>query len=142
MRLAIVLGAIVSSGSAAAQPTPNWEIKVPEHLEVGLHGTASVPITFAVDRGFSISKDGPVLIDVVPEGGLTIKKRRLGRVDAVDPEADVPRFVIPVRGDAVGDHVVKLRIRVWLCGGKVCRPLDLKRQTSVSVAAPVESPTP
>jgi hypothetical protein len=127
-----------------AQPAATWEIRVPERVEIAQGASATVPITIAVDRGFSVSKDGPVIIDVASEPGVTIKKRRLGRPDAVDPEADLPRFVIPVRADAFGDHAVRLRIRLWLCGGKVCRPLDVKRQTTVVVAAPapVDPPTP
>lgn len=144
MRAAIVGALILAATDAHAQPT-SWEIKVPERVEVAVGATASVPISIAVDRGFSISKDGPVLIDLSPDPGVTIKKRRLGRPDAVDPGADLPRFVIPVRADAAGDHLVKLRIRLWLCGGKVCRPLDVKRQTVVVVAAPqtpADPPTP
>lgn len=132
MRAALLIIAIAAP--AYAQPA-NWEIKVPDKVEVAQGATVQVPITIAVDRGFSISKDGPVLIDLAPEPGLLIKKRRLGRVDAVDPEADVPRFVVPVRGETSGDHLVKARIRLWLCGGKVCRPLDVKRQVAVSVTA-------
>ena len=135
-----VLALIIAARSAHAQPA-NWEIKVPDRIEVAQGATGSLAISIAVDRGFSISMDGPVLIDLAPEPGVTIKKRRLGRADAVDPGADVPRFVVPVRGDTAGDHVAKVRIRLWLCGGKVCRPLDVKRQTVVSVGAP-EPPAP
>jgi hypothetical protein len=81
------------------------------------------------------------LIDLAPDAGLYIKKRRIGRPDAVDPDADVPRFVVPVRADAVGELVVKVRIRLWLCGGKVCRPLDLKKQTTILVSAPASPGT-
>ena len=138
--LALVM---LSASPAHAQPA-NWEIKVPDRIEVAQGATGSLAISIAVDRGFSVSKDGPVLIDLAPEPGVTIKKRRLGRADAVDPGADVPRFVVPVRGDTAGDHVAKVRIRLWLCGGKVCRPLDVKRQTVVAVtsAAPPDPPTP
>lgn len=123
--------------SAHAQPAqPGWEINVPEKVEVVKGAVASVPITIAVDRGLSVSKSGPVLIDLSPDAGLYIKKRRIGRPDAVDPEADVPRFVVPVRADQAGELVVRLRIRLWLCGAKVCRPLDLKKQTTISVSAP------
>lgn len=123
--------------SAHAQPAqPGWEINVPEKVEVVKGAVANVPITIAVDRGLSVSKSGPVLIDLSPDAGLYIKKRRIGRPDAVDPEADVPRFVVPVRADQAGELVVRLRIRLWLCGAKVCRPLDLKKQTTISVSAP------
>ncbi len=133
VRAALIVAAVAAT--AHAQPA-TWEIKIPDKIEAAQGATVSVPITIAVDRGFSVSKDGPVFIDLAPDPGLTIKKRRLGRPEAVDPEADVPRFVVPVRADAPGEHLVKLRIRLWLCGGKVCRPLDVKRQTTIAVTTP------
>jgi hypothetical protein len=138
-RLAVLGAAIWIATPAHGQPT-SWDIKVPERIEVAVGATVPLPISISVDRGFSVSKDGPVIVDVVPDSGVTIKKRRLLRADAADPEADVPRFAIPVRGDTAGDRAVKLRIRLWLCGGKVCRPLDVKRQTVIAVAP--EPPTP
>jgi hypothetical protein len=133
---AVFLLLFVASAAHAQPAQPGWEINVPEKVEVVKGAVASVPITIAVDRGLSVSKSGPVLIDLAPDAGLYIKKRRIGRPDAVDPEADVPRFVVPVRADQAGDLVVRLRIRLWLCGAKVCRPLDLKKQTTISVSAP------
>jgi len=115
---------------------PGWEVRVPERTSVALGGTTLVPIAIAVDRGLTVSKDGPVIVELVPEGGVSIKKRRLGRADAVDPDADAPRFAVQVRGDAGGDHTVKVRVKLWLCGGKVCRPLDIRRQLTVTVEAP------
>lgn len=135
MRLAVALLFVASY--AHAQPAqPGWEINVPEKVEVVKGGIASVPITIAVDRGLSVSKSGPVLIDLSADSGLYIKKRRIGRPDAVDPEADVPRFVVPVRADQAGELVVRLRIRLWLCGAKVCRPVDLKKQTTILATTP------
>ena len=135
MRLAIAI--LLVASYAHAQPAqPGWEINVPEKVEVVKGAVANVPITIAVDRGLSVSKSGPVLIDLSPDAGLYIKKRRIGRPDAVDPEADVPRFVVPVRADQTGDLVVRLRIRLWLCGAKVCRPVDVKKQATISVSAP------
>ncbi len=141
VRAAIVVAVTIAATTARADAPLGWEVRVPEKIEVARGQVASVPIAIALDRGITVSKDGPVLIDVAADPGLYVRKRRLLRADAVDPEADLPRFVIPVRGDTAGDHVVKLRIRLWLCGGKVCRPLDLKRQTIITVAAPA-TPTP
>ena len=132
MKLAVVL--VLLFGVARADTPSGVDVRVPDKLEVAVGATTQLKIDIAVDRGFTVSKDGPVWIDVAPDPGLYVKKRRIARVDAVDPDADVPRFVIPVRGDAAGEHPVKLRIRLWLCGGKVCRPLDLKRQTTITVS--------
>jgi hypothetical protein len=74
-----------------------------------------------------------VIVDLAPEAGVTVKKRRLGRGDAVDPEADAPRFAVGLRGDAPGDHVVRLHIRFWLCGTRSCRPIDVRRIATIAV---------
>ncbi|MEO8703579.1 MAG: hypothetical protein ABI867_26255 [Kofleriaceae bacterium] len=127
-----MLALVVLAAPAYAQQ-PGWEVRVPERATVAITATETVPLAIAVDRGLTISRDAPVIVDLVPEAGVTIKKRRLGRADAVDPEADAPRFAVPVRGDAAGDHAVKVRIRFWLCGGKACRPVEVRRLVTVSV---------
>jgi hypothetical protein len=132
----LAVAVVLAAGSAHAQPQPGWEIRVPERVEVAVGASTLVPITIAVDRGLVVSRDAPVIVDLAPPQGVTIKKRRLGRPDAVDPEADAPRFAATVRGDAAGSAVVKIRVRLWLCGGKVCKPLDVHRQTTVVVATP------
>jgi hypothetical protein len=32
----------------------------------------------------------------------------------------------------VGDFTVKLHLRFWLCGTKVCRPIDARRTIAVA----------
>jgi hypothetical protein len=75
-----------------------------------------------------------VILDVIATG-VTTRKPRMGRSDAVDPEADAPRFAVPLKTATAGEFVVKIRLRMWLCGGRSCRPLDVKRQTTVAVTA-------
>jgi hypothetical protein len=120
--------------TAAAQREPGWEVRVPERLEVAVGDSGTLPIAIAVDRGLAISKDAPVIVELVAPAGVTIKKTRLGRPDAVDPGADAPRFAVVVKPTEPGDHVLKIRLRAWLCGGKACRPLDVQRQAIVAVA--------
>ncbi|HEU0035154.1 MAG TPA: hypothetical protein VFQ53_31225 [Kofleriaceae bacterium] len=132
MRLAIAF-VLALAATANAQRQPGWEVRIPERTELAIGTSAVVPITIAVDRGLTVSKDGPVIVDLAAEPGITIKKRRLGRGDAVDREADAPRFEVAVRGDAAGDHVVKVRIRMWICGQKLCRPADVRRQVTIAV---------
>jgi hypothetical protein len=118
-----------------AQPSPGWEVRIPDRVEVASGATAQVPIAIAVDRGLAVSRDAPILIDLAGEPGVTIKKRRLGRADAVDPEADAPRFVLAVRADAAGEHGVGVRIRLWICARATCRPVELQRRVTISVGA-------
>jgi hypothetical protein len=119
----------------AAAHADTWELKIPERVEVTAGTSGTLPISIAVDRGKSISKDGGIVLDLVPEGGLAVKKRRLSRADAVDPDADAPRFAIPLRADAARDYTLRVRLRFWVCGQKVCRPVDAKRSVVVAVTA-------
>lgn len=131
MRSLVVL--LFLAGTASAQRDTGWEVRIPEKVEVALGETAQLAISIAVDRGFTISKDAQVILDVVAAAGVTTRKPRLGRPDAVDPEADAPRFAVPLKPVAAGEHVVKIRLRMWLCGGRSCRPLDVKRQATIVV---------
>jgi hypothetical protein len=135
--LAVALGA---PAPAAAQGDPGWDVRVAERVEVAAGATAPLSIAIAVDRGLTVSKDAAVILDLAPDPGASVKKRRLGRGDAVDPDADAPRFVVPVRGEAPGDHPVRLRLRFWLCGARTCRPIDVRRTATISVAAQTPSP--
>jgi hypothetical protein len=113
-----------------------WELKVAERLELVAGTSGTLPLALAVDRGLVVSKDAPVILDLAPDAALSVKKKRLGRSDAVDPDADAPRFQIAVHADTAGDYAMKLRVRFWLCGGKVCRPIDARRTVTVTVATP------
>lgn len=123
---------------AAAQRSPGgpgWELRIPAQVAVEAGATAPLPIAIAVDRGLTVSKDAAVIIDLAPEDGASVKKKRLGRGDAVDPEADAPRFAVALRGDAPGEHALGLHVRFWLCGTRSCRPVDVRRTATIAVAA-------
>ena len=138
MRSLVLL--LLLASTASAQRNAGWDVRIPERVEVALGETGQLAISIAVDRGFTISKDAPVILDVTAAAGVTTRKPRLGRPDAVDPEADAPRFAVALKPVAAGEHVVKIRLRMWLCGGRSCRPLDVKRQATVVVTGqkPVE----
>lgn len=127
--------AMVVCAPARAQGDAGWDVRVAERLEVALGATAPLAIAVAVDRGLTVGRDAAVIVDLAPDEGITVKKRRLGRGDAVDPEADAPRFAAPVRGDSPGDHAVRLRVRFWLCRSRTCRPIDVRRVATVSVVS-------
>ena len=134
------LAALLVCTPAEAQRDPGWDVRVAERVEVASGQSAPLSVAIAVDRGLSVSRDAAVILDLAPDDGASVKKRRLGRSDAVDPDADAPRFVVPVRGDAPGDHPVRLHLRFWLCGARTCRPIDVRRTAVVSVAAQTPKP--
>ncbi len=138
---AVAAGAALAVGAApAAAQQPGWEVRVPERVEVVAGEAGVLPIAIAVDRGLTVSRDAPVIVDLAG-AGLGLKKTRLGRADAVDPGADAPRFAVPLRPPAAGDFAVKVRIKLWLCGERTCRPLDVRREAKIAVA-PAAAPAP
>jgi hypothetical protein len=130
------LAALLLLVAAPAIAGPGWELHVPERVELAAGATGTLAIDIAVDRGQTISKDAGLVLDLAPDGGVSLRRRRLGRGDAVDPDADAPRFAIPLRGAAAGEFTLKLHVRFWLCGTKVCKPVDARRTVAVSVAKP------
>jgi len=131
--LALLLVAAPLGAPAYAE---TWELKIPERVDLTAGTSGTLPISLAVDRGKTISKDAGIVVDLAPEGGgVTVKKRRLGRADAVDPDADAPRFSVPLRAEAAGDFTLRVRLRFWVCGQKVCKPVDAKRSVVLSVTA-------
>ncbi len=137
--LVLALAALAALAAPAAAQQPGWEVRVPERIEVVLGEAGVLAIAIAVDRGLTVSRDAPVIVDLAG-AGLGLKKTRLGRADAVDPGADAPRFAVALRPPAAGDFPIKVRVRLWLCGGRVCRPLDVRRETKVVVAGPAPAP--
>ncbi len=144
LALALVSGFANAPVWADGSPPPGIDVRVAPRLEVTQGQTSPLEITLAVDRGLTVSKDAAVIVDLVPPAGVHLKKRRLGRAEAVDPGADAPRYAVAVRGDAAGEYLLPVRIRLWLCGGKVCRPVDVRREATVVVAAapapPLDAP--
>ena len=138
----VLLAALAIASRAEAQRQPGWEVRVADRVELAPGTSGAISISIAVDRGLTVSRDAAVIIDLVAPAGISLRKRRLGRGEAVDPEADAPRFAVPVRATEPGEHAVKIRVRFWVCGGKACRPIDVRRAAVVAVTAPPPPPPP
>jgi hypothetical protein len=142
LALVFVLGAVLHTSGAEAERAPGWTLDIPERVELVAGTGGTLPITLSVDRGQSISKDAGIILDLAPDSAIAIKRRRLGRADAVDPGAESPRFAIALRSETAGDFTIRVRIRFWLCGTKVCRPVEARRNVTVPVAVPAQAPPP
>jgi hypothetical protein len=131
--------------AARAEPAAGWEVRVPDRIEIALGEAGVLAVAIVLERGLSVSRDAPVIIDLrarrvaAPPGaapGLTLKRPRLGRSDAVDPAADAPQFAVPLRPAAAGEYAVAVHARMWVCGARTCRPAEARREVRVVVAAP------
>lgn len=142
--VALALGAAaahaVAPGHAGARP--RYDVRVPERVELVAGAGGVLPLSLEVERGASISSAAAVTLDLQPDPAIGVKRRRLGRGDAVDPDAAAPRFAIPLRADTAGDFALRVRARFWLCGQKVCHPVEARRNVVIAVTAPVAPPSP
>jgi hypothetical protein len=132
VKLAPLALLVAASAPVHAQATPGWRLEVPERVELAA-GTGTLPIAITLERGQAVSKDAGLVLDVSPDAGIAVKRRRLGRGDAIDPDEDAPRFAVPLRAETAGDFTVRLHLRFWMCGTRVCRPVEVRRSVTVSV---------
>ena len=139
LAVGVVMGIAIGGWLATAGPRQAWELTAPDRIELqpGRPGTIEVAVVPA--EGRTVSRDGPVRLDVVTPPGLAVKRRRLALGDAVDAEARAPRFAVIVSGDQAGTFPVEIAVRLWLCARQTCKPVRATRIVEVVVAAP---PTP
>jgi len=130
---ALVLAAAGAPAPALAEPAAGFDVRIPDRLELVAGEPGTLGVAIAIDRGLAISRDAGLIVDLAPDAAVAIKKHRLGRADAVDPEAESPRFAIPARAEAPGQAAVTVRVRFWLCSARACRPIDLRRSVAVVV---------
>jgi ABC-type Fe3+-hydroxamate transport system substrate-binding protein len=90
-------------------------------LKVGAPGRVVVAIEPTV-KGVHTNREFPLRYKVEASPGLKVEKGELRRADAVDPNADNPRFEIPVTGAAPGAQQVTVQMRFAICSDTWCVP--------------------
>jgi hypothetical protein len=121
---------------ALADP-PAWQLDAPARVELEPGVPGSFDVAVVANGGRTISRDGPLRIDVVAPPGLEVKRRRLTLVDAVDAAASSPKFAIRIGADKAGTYPVEVAVRFWLCAKKTCRPVRKSTTIDVVVGAKV-----
>lgn len=132
LRCAVVIAALAVATPVAAAPT--IELRAPDEVAAVAGAPVVVSLTVAPPAGRTVSSDGPVLVALTLPAGLSASRRRYARRDAADPAADAPRFDLKLRAVTPGEHAVRVTVRAWLCGPKVCRPVRAERTVVVKVA--------
>lgn len=132
--------ALVGCAPAAADVvTADHQISVPESVAAEPGVATSVSLTVAAKPGYTISRDGPLIIDIAGDG-LTLPKRRYRRSDAADARAADPRFDIKLTAPNPGDHALAIDARFWICRRRTCRPIRENLTVAIK-AAPKPPPT-
>lgn len=135
--LAVGLCAGVGLGirDARGDDEATWAIELDERVQLQPGKAAPVKLTLRGRGRHSVARSG-LLVDLKPARGLGVRQRRYQRGDAVEAEASEPSFAIPVRGEALGEHALEVRVRFWVCAQKSCLPVDERRTVAIEVREP------
>ncbi len=151
----VACGILVSSAAPAvsqvAEPSEKQAADDPVGYEIRLDpGTVadvgemrSVSLTIAPRPGYSVSREGPLLVvlGATPATGLGLLRKRYQRRDAADTHAEAPRFDLRFRGQRAGRYTLMVAMRFWVCGNHSCRPIRIRQSTAVEIR-PRAQPAP
>jgi hypothetical protein len=134
-----VVAVVLAVASVAAAEGARYELRLPDAVEVEPAVASTVSLTIAGTGGRTISKDGPIRVEL-SSPTLTLPRTRYERRHAADPAAETPRFDLKFTAPAAGDHELILSLRFWICGAKTCRPVRTSKTITVRAAAPAAPP--
>lgn len=145
-----LLVAVVLAGAAslvappgfAAEPDAHYRIKLPATVDAARGESSSVSLTIAARPGYTISRDGPLVVTlaVAADGAVKLRKAAYRRADAADARAADPRFDLRFSAVAVGAAKIAIEARFWVCTRYTCRPVREQLAVTVNVVAPPPPP--
>jgi hypothetical protein len=128
--------AVGFSGSSFADDPPEFEVRAGDAVEAVAGTRSSATFTVVPAPGRTIHKGAGLIVRLSSSsGGLKIPRKRLGRNDAADPQADAPRFEVPFTAESAGSYTIAADVRFWICGPRTCRPARGAAEMSVTVRA-------
>jgi hypothetical protein len=134
-----VVIAVIAGGMtrAAIADGEDHDVRLADHVQLTAGATGVISLTIAPRARHTISRDGPVIVElsVEPANGLDLPRRRYRRADAADVEAEAPRFDLALRARQPGSYRLRVRARFWVCARRTCRPVREERTVAVDVAA-------
>jgi hypothetical protein len=81
-----------------------------------------------------VHPQAPLKIALEATAGLKLAKAALGHSDAVDPQAEAPRFEVPFVAEARGKQEAKARLDFFICSDQWC----VKQVKDVVIAVDVK----
>jgi hypothetical protein len=134
-----VVAALVALASLAAAAGASYELRVPDAVEAAPTVASTVSLTIAGTGTKTISKEGPIRIDL-SSPTLTLPRTRYERRHAADPAAETPRFDLKFTAPTAGDHELVLALRFWVCGARTCRPVRASKTVTIHATVPAAPP--
>jgi hypothetical protein len=121
LALALAFPALAADGANAASTYKVVTDGSSRTLKVGETGKVVVAVE-PLEKGIHVNREFPLKYKVEPSAGLRVARSELKRGDAVDPDAENPRFEIPVTAGAKGQQQVVVQMRFAICSDAWCVP--------------------
>lgn len=84
-------------------------------------------------NGTHVHPSAPLKIALSGSAGLKLSRDKLGHADAIDPQAEAPRFEVPFTGTQAGAQEARAKVDFFLCSDEWC----MKQSRDLSVAIQV-----
>lgn len=133
-----IAAAIGLAASAAAEENPGADAyavdtsRSTSAVAVGQAGKLSLAIL--PKAPWHVDPRAPLSIKLEAPAGLALAKTQLGRKDALEPKAEVPRFEVPFTASAPGRQEAKAQLKFFLCRDTICA----QQTKTVAVAVTVK----
>jgi len=121
LALAAAAPALAAGGANAASTYRVVTDGSSRTLRVGEKGKVVVVVD-PLEKGIHVNREFPLKYKVEPSPGLQVERSEWKRGDAVDPDAENPRFEIPVVAVARGAQQVAVQMRFAICSDSWCVP--------------------
>ena len=121
LALAAAALALAADGASAASTYRVVTDGSSRTLRVGEKGKLVVVVD-PLQKGIHVNREFPLKYKVEPSAGLQVERSEWRRGDAVDPDAENPRFEIPVVAVAKGAQQVAVQMRFAICSDSWCVP--------------------
>jgi hypothetical protein len=136
-RLALALALVLASSASLAAEEENPGADAYAIDTAGSTRTArlgqrgKLALAILPKAPWHVDPRAPLSIQVEAPEGLQLAKARLGRKDALEPKAEVPRFEVPFTAAATGTQEARAHLKFFLCRDTICA------QQTRTVALPV-----
>lgn len=141
----VVGGAIVGllAFSCNAGPSPDgsqelgdrrYRVVITAPLELSTGSSGVLVLEARPEAGHKLSIDFPTRLELSPSSGLDVPAK-LDRKAARDLREQAIRYSAPIQATKPGKHTIEGMLRVGVCTGDLCEPVELPFEVNLLVSA-------
>jgi hypothetical protein len=120
------------AGMSVLYSEDNFKVSIGIEADTANPLTGKVVLDLEALKGWKVSPEAPLIIELTPSASLTFTKNKFRNADMQKPKAEKPRFEIPFTAQAKGSHDLKLKFDVVICTEKMCQKKRFEKTYSLN----------